>query len=101
MRVSIGAVFLCLASLLLTSSILFAQSSEPIHGVVVDPSHAAVPKASVHLIAANGTEAAHTITDQQGRFSFQQHCESCSIEVQLTGFRTTRLPASAETREIE
>jgi vitamin B12 transporter len=103
MRVSIGAVFLCLASLLLSSSIsfLFAQSSEPIHGVVVDPSHAAIPKASVRLIAGDGTEAAHTITDQQGRFSFQQHCDSCSLEVQLTGFRTTRVPASAETREIE
>jgi vitamin B12 transporter len=101
MRVSIGAVFRCLASILLASSILFAQTSEPIHGVVVDPSHAAVPKASVRLIAADGNEAAHTVTDQQGRFSFQQKCVNCSLEVQLTGFRSKRVPASAKTREIE
>jgi len=100
MRSSVGVIFLYLASLLLGSSVLSAQSSAPIRGVVLDPSHAAVPKAPVRLMAADGTEAAHTITDQQGRFSFQQHCDTCSIEVQLTGFRTTRVPASAKTQEI-
>jgi len=53
------------------SALLYSQSSDAIRGVVVDPDQAAVPKAFVRLVASDGTETAHTLTDQQGRFSFQ------------------------------
>ena len=83
------------------SALLYSQSSDAIRGVVVDPDQAAVPKAFVRLVASDGTETAHTLTDQQGRFSFQQRCAGCSLEVELTGFRTKRVPASRETQQIE
>ena len=73
------AVFGVIAGLLFIGTVLFAQSPEPIHGVVVDPDHAAVPEATVRLVAADGSEVAHTLTDQQGRFSFSHECSNCSL----------------------
>src|SRR5690348_14068414 len=87
-------------TLIFFSTVLFSQSPESIHGVVVDPDHATVPEATVRLLAADGTEQTHTLTDQQGRFSFQRECANCSVEVQLIGFRTQTIPASAESRLI-
>jgi len=81
------------------SSVLYAQSHEPIAGTILDPDHAAVPQASVRLLAANGTELAHTLTDEQGQFSFSQTCTGCMLEVQLLGFQTKRV--SGETKTIE
>jgi vitamin B12 transporter len=92
----IWAVFLFSAT-----AVFHAQSTELIRGVVVDPDHVSIPEASVLLLAADGSELRRTLTDQQGRFSFRQPCSDCSLEVQLTGFQTRRLPASSEARVIQ
>lgn len=80
----------------------YAQSPEAISGTVVDPDHAAVPKASVRLLTRDGRELAHTLTDLEGHFSFRQPCSgACTIEAQLVGFRTQRVPASSKSQVIE
>ena len=71
-----------------------AQTSQTITGTVTDPDHAAVPAASVRLFSRDGSHLAHTLTNQQGQFSFQQPCNACSVEIQLTGFVTQRVRAS-------
>jgi vitamin B12 transporter len=83
------------------NAFLFSQSSQTIHGSVRDPDQAAIPKAFVRLLAPDGTETAHTLTDQQGMFSFQQRCTDCSVEVELTGFKAKRVPVSRETLQIQ
>ena len=101
----VGAVFLGIAQALLIgllcTTVTKAQSPQPIHGLVVDPDHAAVPQATVRLIASDGSETARTLTDPQGKFSFPGTCGNCSLEIQLIGFRATRVPASEESREIQ
>ena len=92
----VGAVFL-----FSVTAFFHAQSREAIRGVVVDPDHAAIPRATVRLIAPDGSELARALTDQQGRFSFRQNCSDCSVEVQLTGFRMRHLAASSEARVIQ
>lgn len=84
---------LVVSAVFVLSTLVLAQSAERVSGVVTDPDHAAVPDASVRLLS-NGTEIAHTISNPEGRFSFLQACaRSCSVEVQLTGFLTQRVPA--------
>ncbi len=80
---------------------LNAQTSQITSGIVIDPDRAAVPDASVRLVSGDGTELAHTSTNQQGRFQFQRYCNACSVEVQLTGFLTQRIPASQEELHIQ
>ena len=94
---------ICLLALivLLASVVLLAQSPQPIHGLIVDPDHAAVPEATVRLLSPDGSESARTLTDRQGRFSFSNECANCSLEIQLIGFRTRRVPATAESRLIQ
>ena len=79
----------------------YSQSTGKISGVVVDPDQAAVPDASVRLLSKSGAELAHTLSDRQGAFIFQQQCTDCSVEVQLTGFVTQRVPASESGEHIE
>jgi len=92
----VGAVFL-----FSVTAVFYAQSTGPVRGIVMDPDHAGIPEAWVRLLAADGSELARTLTDQQGRFSFPQTCSGCSLEIQLTGFQTRRVPASAESRVIQ
>ncbi len=80
---------------------LYGESVEPIAGTVIDPDRAAVPDASVRLISPTGSELAHTLTDQQGHFSFHQQCSSCSVEVELTGFTSSRQPISNAPLEVQ
>jgi vitamin B12 transporter len=89
------------AVLFFSVNLVYSQSRDSIQGIVVDPDRAAVPLASVRLLDAEGTERGHTVTDQQGRFTFQQSCDNCSLEVRLTGFRTVLIRASAESHVIE
>jgi vitamin B12 transporter len=84
-----------------TCTFIYAQSPDVISGRVTDPDHAAIPKASVRLLSPDGIELAHGLTDMQGRYSFERQCNDCSLEIQLTGFRTERVPVSRENREIE
>ncbi|MGH9515503.1 MAG: TonB-dependent receptor [Terriglobales bacterium] len=75
------------------NTFICAQSPDLVTGTVVDPDHAAVPEAVVRLLAADGRELAHALSDPQGRFSFQQACAGCWLEIQLPGFKTERVPA--------
>jgi hypothetical protein len=96
------SILLTWAVLLFSTSIfIYAQSPDVISGTVIDPDHAAIPKASVRLLAADGNELAHTLTDMQGRYFFERRCADCYLEIQLTGFQTQRMPVSRENREIE
>lgn len=81
---------------------LVAQVSSSIAGQVVDPDRAAIPRASVRLISADGSEIARVLTDQQGRFAFRQTCQgACIVEVQLTGFKTRQLHTPLDAQEIQ
>lgn len=82
------------------NTFIYGQSADRISGTVVDPDHAALPEVSVQLVAPDGRELAHTLTNQQGRFAFQQQCVGCSLEIQLTGFRNQRVSVSREHQEI-
>jgi vitamin B12 transporter len=83
------------------NTFLYGQSAEQISGTVVDPDHAALPEVSVRLIAPDGTEVSRTLTNQQGRFAFQQPCAGCVVDLQLTGFRNQRVPLPRQYQEIE
>ncbi|HWY71070.1 MAG TPA: TonB-dependent receptor [Terriglobales bacterium] len=81
---------------------LAAQVSNQISGQVVDPDHAAIPRATVRLLSPDRLETARVLTDQQGRFAFQQTCQgTCVVEVQLTGFQTRQLHTPLNTQEIQ
>jgi hypothetical protein len=54
------------------SASLAAQVSNQLSGQVVDPDHAAIPRATIRLLSADGLEVARVLTDQQGRFFFYQ-----------------------------
>ena len=84
------------------SASLAAQVSNQLSGQVVDPDHATIPRATVRLLSADGSEIARVLTDQQGRFSFSQECPaSCVVEVQLTGFQTRQVHTPLDMREIQ
>src|SRR5437763_13855376 len=98
-RVSLAHWAICLC---VFAASLPAQVANDISGQVVDPDHARIPRATVRLLLADGSEIAQVLTDQQGRFRFQQACPgSCMVEVQLTGFRTKQLPTPLDTHEIQ
>ncbi len=97
-RRSVAVVLLCL----FIHVPVIAQESRPISGRVLDPTHVPVARASVRLLTSEQAEIARTLTDQQGHFSFPEHYSAdCTVEVQLAGFRTQRVPASAENLVIE
>ena len=93
-------IFLLFLSLVLSvpSS---AQVRPHISGVVLDPSHAVIPRAIVRLLSPGSKEIAHILSDQQGRFAFSQSCdEGCVVEVQLPGFETKKVPVPLAEPEI-
>jgi len=86
----------------LTIAPAFAQDADRISGAVVDPDHAAISRAMVTLLAPDGAELARTLTDRQGRFTFQKKCSAgCSVEIQLTGFQTRKLATPLPQPNIE
>lgn len=89
------------ATVVLFSTFLLGRPTSTIHGIVIDPDRAAVPEGTVRLLTPDGVEVAHTFTDQQGKFSFSRECGNCSVEVQLTGFKTKRVPATPESQVIQ
>jgi len=98
-KVSLAHWAICLCVLV---GSLAAQNANDISGQVVDPDHARIPRATVRLLSADGSEIARVLTDQQGRFRFPQTCPgSCMVEVQLTGFRSKQLPTPLDTHEIQ
>ncbi len=77
-----------------------AQTAQ-ISGTVVDPNRASIPRATVRLLSGT-KEAAHTLSDQQGKFSFLQTCnDGCYVEVQLPGFETKKVPVPLADAEIK
>jgi vitamin B12 transporter len=78
-----------------------AQTNSTISGIVRDPNHAFIPRATVRL-SANTVELARTLTDQQGRFRFAQTCSAgCSVEIQLSGFQAKRVAVPLVDQEIQ
>src|SRR2546430_3496649 len=87
-------------SIFLLGALACAQSSSPITGIVVDANHALVPRASVRLLSPDAKEVTRTLSDQRGRFTFDQACSGCSIEIQLEGFETKKESLPLAQQEI-
>src|SRR5436190_11716156 len=86
--VRFSGILLCVLTL-----IAWAQERK-IAGIVLDPDHAAIPRASVRLLKPNGIEVERTLTDSLGHFEFRRTCPGdCSLEVRITGFQTQTQPA--------
>lgn len=66
----------------------------PITGVVVDGAGRPVPRASIDVIAADGSVAATTFTETDGTFAVQSAPDGCRVRASLPGFE----PASAACR---
>src|SRR5215467_7678592 len=83
------------AGLFLWVFCLTVWAQEPkIAGTVLDPDHAAVPRATVRLLKPDSAEVEQTLTDSLGHFEFKQSCSSeCHVEVRITGLQTQAQPA--------
>ncbi|MCI0355245.1 MAG: TonB-dependent receptor [Acidobacteria bacterium] len=56
---------------------------------MLDPTRAALPRATVRLLASDGKEVRRGLTDQQGRFRFTELAgDAYTVEASLTGFET-------------
>ncbi len=89
----ISGIQLLIVVCFLTVSV-WAEVTGKVSGIILDPDHAAVPRATVRLLKPNGAEVERTLSDSQGRFEFRQQCASeCTVEVRLTGFKATKAPA--------
>lgn len=64
-------LFVCTAFLVFTSSVL-GQATTSLRGTVTDPSAAAIPNATVHLVNTDTNVPRVTTTDQQGTYVFPQ-----------------------------
>ena len=94
-------IFRIAASSLILGALTWAQPALQISGVVIDANHAVIPRASVRLLSSDAKEVAHTLSDQRGRFTFEQACGGCSVEVQLEGFETKKASLPLSPPEIE
>jgi len=89
-----GPLFVHFLLLFLMSTVV--ASAATLQGTVLDPNGAKVPDARVRLLDLAGEEVAHTLTDPQGVFRFQQlTVRTYTIEVSLTGFETTTARAKS------
>ena len=67
-----------------------AAHAATLRGTVLDPKGVNVPDARVRLLNPRGTEVAHTVTDDRGRFHFEGLATGrYMVEVSLSGFETT------------
>jgi hypothetical protein len=67
----------------------WAQLPSLISGIVVDPTKAALPRATVRLLDKTGNEAGKSLTDSCGHFQFEDITPgSYRVEASLTGFRS-------------
>jgi vitamin B12 transporter len=93
--------FRAVTLLFIFGALAWAQAPSQISGVVIDANHAVIPRASVRLVSADAKEVARTLSDQRGRFTFEQACSGCLVEVQLEGFETKKTPLPLSQPEIE
>jgi len=88
-------LFLLLA-IIFNSTSAWAQAAPRASGSIVDQSGAAVVRAFVRLLDANGRERSATITDDRGQFTLDvTNCGGCRVEASLAGFRTATLTVTA------
>lgn len=82
-----------LASFLLGSGCLFAQTNGRLTGSVIDPTGAAVPKATVNLLLHGGKRALlSTLTNSEGWFTIESiRSELYDVEVVSPGFESYKL----------
>ena len=64
--------------------------ADPVRGMITDASGAALVRAFVRLVDADGHQRGATLTDDRGRFSVDV-CAGCQIEAALAGFRSASL----------
>ncbi len=71
-------------------------------GSVVDPNRDALPRATVRLLQADGTETARVLTDSQGRFRFDGLAPATyTLSAELLGFeRVTQSVPAGEAVEL-
>lgn len=68
--------------------------SSGISGVVVDGAGRAVPRASIEVVAPDGSVAGTVFTDAEGAFALRAVPDGCRVRASLSGFQT----ASADCR---
>ena len=79
--------FLCAAFFLFIGGPVWGQATTSLRGVVTDPSSAAIPKATVHLINTDTNLERTTTTDQQGAYVFAEVLPGHYIlDVDASGF---------------
>src|SRR5918993_2784930 len=82
---------LCFSAFVLAFALSF---SSPLTGVVGDSSGRAIPRASVEIIATDGTSVGSVFTDADGTFRVSSAPDGCRVRASLAGFQ----PASVECR---
>ncbi len=96
MRFSLPPLTILFVLLLSFGRVCLASGQDGISGLVVDQDGAAVPRAHVRLLAADGGELAQGFADARGAFKFEQaRCAGCRIEASLPGFAAGVATASS------
>ncbi len=84
------------AAVFFASLCAHAQTTATLSGSVLDPSLAALPRATVRLLDLAGTEINRKLADSQGRFRFENlPAPNYTVEASLTGFQTRTVTAHA------
>jgi len=75
-----------------------AQSPGPaaVSGIVVDQSGQPIPRATVRVLDARGTETSHTFADEAGRFRLTTPGD-CRVTASLIGFQPASVACAAST----
>ncbi|HUE53407.1 MAG TPA: TonB-dependent receptor [Terriglobales bacterium] len=77
-----------------SSAQVSARGVRVISGVALDPSGAAIPRAKVILIRADGTLVDQSLTDNTGGFRFNHVAVGeYTVDIQAAGFRETKVSA--------
>jgi len=71
-----------------------------INGIVLDPSGAAIPRAQVNLIGADGSLIDQSVTDNAGAFRFNRVAVGeYTVDIQAVGFRETKITATVGVKQ--
>src|SRR5688500_17409939 len=85
------SLVLAAVTLVVTNSAMAQTPRATIRGVIVDQTDARLPNVTVVVTREETTEARHSTTDSQGRFTFAElPAGRYTIEAKLTGFSTYR-----------
>ena len=75
---------------------LSLSSSSSISGVVVDSAGRAIPRASIEIIAPDGTAAGTVFTEADGTFRVLSAPDGCRVRASLAGFQPASTPCSPD-----